>query len=119
MTKIRRALGIAVLCALTGLGGFGLGKLTSAVDQVTLHEEPQPASISSYKIIKLHKHYAKDELFVKRNGPDHWELKDCFGTYEPIEETLVNSYGQSTAEEMEKTIERGIERNGSKPPYNY
>ena len=118
MAKIRRAIGIAALCALTGLGGFVLGKMTSIVDKVTVHQET-PTSISTYKIIKLHKPYGQDELFVKRNGPSHWELEDCFGTYEPMEETLVNSYGQSTAEVLKKKIRINLDWDENHPPYAY
>lgn len=125
MNKIRKTLGIAALCALTGLGGFGLGKLTSIVDQVTVHEETWSGgplgskNRIGYKIIKLHKPYAQDDLFVKQNepAPRPWDAKYNFETFQSMENSLVNRYGQSIAEGMEEDIKDRIDRDEANPLY--
>ena len=95
MKNIRKKIGIAALCILTGLGGYGAGKATSKVDKVTFQQEGGPGNISSsgFKAIKLHRPFGKDEIFLQLNGSSYWEWKSCWGEYSPMEEYLNRSYG--------------------------
>ena len=108
MNQIRKTIGIAALCALTGLGGFKIGQMTSVVDKVTFQEEAYPGGLSSFKLIRLHRPYNQDEIFIKRNGYSHWEAEDCIGTYNLMEEDLGKRYISTFAKEREKDLKRTV-----------
>ena len=104
---MRKTLKIVTLCAVIGLGsamgGFSLGKQTSIVDKVSFHEETF-GGLSGFKAIRLHKPYAKDKIFIKRNGDSYWKIEDCFGEYTPMKKDLSQRYVPSVAQTREKDI---------------
>ena len=62
-----KKLKIGTVCLAVGIGGFGLGKASSKVDYISFNQD-QHWGISGYKSIRLHKHFDKDEVLIRKTG---------------------------------------------------